>query len=177
MSMVGTHYRSMVDPRLWLAPSNRQCSTGIPLGDVSHLEQLVRSGEVPVSRALKVPRFKLYTSACRPDGSCGLRMGCLARLLGAHRLTPQTGNMVLSRSWLTCILPSNTTQRQILNSLSADTKAKVAGTIHWFDDGAKGFSSPDFWFTIIDIHAVIDYAVNIPPWHCLHSPNRLNSPN
>ena len=163
----------MGDLRLWLAPSTRQRrDIAISLGNVHHLTDLVLSGAVPVSCALKVPRSALHTSACRPDGSCGLQMACLARLLGDVPTPFPT-----LRTWFFHDPARRTSFRNILSqweshiSLPASTKAKVAGTMRWFDEGAPGLLSPDFWFTNVDIHAVLDQAVNVPLWHRLHSSN------
>jgi len=163
----------MGDLRLWLAPSTRQRrDIDIALGKVHHLTDLVLSGAIPVSCALKVSRSTLNTSACRPDGSCGLQMACLARLLG-DAPTP----FPTLRTWFFHDPARRTSFRNILSqwecrvSLPASTKAKVAGTIRWFDEGAPGLLSPAFWFTNVDIHAVLDQAVNVPLWHRLHSSN------
>ena len=48
-------------------------------------------------------------------------------------------------------------------SLSAGTKAKVAGKICWLDERVPGLLSPDFWFTNVDIHAVLDHILNTSP--------------
>jgi len=41
------------------------------------------------------------------------------------------------------------------DSLSPITRAKVAGTICWCHNGAKGFLPPDSWFTNDDAHSVL----------------------
>ena len=59
------------------APTNRQQSISIALGDTHHLSTFIQSGDSCAVQA----RSCLNTSTCRPDGSCGLQIACLIELL------------------------------------------------------------------------------------------------
>ena len=158
------------DLRIWLSPTNRQRAQLIDIGDIRTLEDLVFAGDIPVSCAIWA-RPLLHTATCRPDGSCGLQMACLITLV------ENSSPSFPSHQWHFQPPDKRFQFRQALanwllsDALPDSTRAKIQGTIRWFDSGSRGLLPPEHWFSDQDIHYVLDTEWDVALWTQLGAPN------
>jgi len=57
------------------------------------------------------------------------------------------------------------------DTLPDSTRAKIQGTIQWFDSGSRGLLSPQHWFSNNDIQYVLDTDWDVALWTQLGAPN------
>ena len=50
------------------------------------------------------------------------------------------------------------------DTLPDSTRAKIQGTIQWFDSGSRGLLPPDHWFSNHDIQYVLDTEWDVALW-------------
>jgi len=156
--------------RLWLSPTNRQRFQLIALCNVRTLEDLVFSGRIPVSCAIRA-RPLHNTATCRPDRSCGLQMACLISLVADSSLSFPSHQWHFQPSDRRFQFRQASTNWLLLYTLPDSTRAKIQGTIQWFDSGSRGLLPPDHWFSNHDIQYVLDTDWDVALWTQLGAPN------
>ena len=82
-------FQEGADLRLWFSPTRRSedihLSTSAPQEELAHL---VETGQTYLGCAVRISSLSLPVNLCRPDGSCGLQLACLAPVSYTHLTLP-----------------------------------------------------------------------------------------
>ena len=145
------------DLRLWFSPTKRSDDihlvSSAPQTELAHL---VETGQIHLGCAVRASSLALPVNLCRPDGSCGLQLACVA-LLEQDPWVLHTQAPWYFASPARMSLLQHTLAKWVHDgSLPPATLAKIKGTLAWLSQPTP-MLPVRFWFTNVDVHHVLRY--------------------
>ena len=148
-------FQEGADLRLWFSPTRRSedihLSTSAPQEELAHL---VETGQTYLGCAVRISSLSLPVNLCRPDGSCGLQLACLALLEPDSWILSPHEPWYFSSPERLSLLQHTLAKWVNGGGLPPDTLAKIKGTLSWLSNPTAMLPARH-WFTNIDVHHVL----------------------
>jgi len=114
----------------------------------------VETGQIHLGCAVRISSLSLPVNLCRPDGSCGLQLACVALLEpDPWDLSPRSP-WYFSSPARNSLLHHSLTKWVHRGNLLPATLVKIKGTLAWLSN-PSAMLPVRFWFTNTDVHHVL----------------------